>query len=137
LEFLDDDFDQTSEWMQIFRPLRDIVEDSLLSIQDDDGDGEKKTGGGGGSKTGGYKPCSGTYSKGCKSDTIAKVQGCLGLVTDGKFGPKTQAALSGKGFTTFTDTDVEKICGKTQPTPTKDEFDVQVDADNAEDILNM
>ena len=44
---------------------------------------------------------------------IAKVQGCLGLVTDGKFGPKTQAALSGKGFETFTDADVDKICVKT------------------------
>jgi hypothetical protein len=125
LEFLDDDFDQTSEWMQIFRPLRDIVEDSLLSIQDDDGDGEKKTGGGGGSKTGGYKPCSGTYSKGCKSDTIAKVQGCLGLVTDGKFGPKTQAALSGKGFTTFTDADVTKIC-QSKPTEVEPEISGEV-----------
>jgi uncharacterized membrane protein YgcG len=118
MEFLDDDFDQTSEWMQIFRPLRDIVEDSLLSIKDEGGNsgggGSSKTGGGG-SKTGGYKSCSGTYSKGCKSNAIAKVQGCLGLVTDGKFGPKTQSALSGKGFTTFTDADVNKICEKTTP----------------------
>jgi hypothetical protein len=60
---------------------------------------------------GGYKPCSGTYSYGCKSDVIAKVQGCLGgLVPDGKFGPKTKAKLSAKGFTSFTDADVEKIC---------------------------
>jgi hypothetical protein len=117
LEFLDDDFDQTSEWMQIFRPLRDIVEDSLLSIKDEapvKGGGTGGTGTGG-ARTGGYKSCSGTYEKGCKSDTIAKVQGCLGLVTDGKFGPKTQAALSAKGFTTFKDTDVAKICEKTTP----------------------
>ena len=60
---------------------------------------------------GGYKLCSGTYSYGCKSDVIAKVQGCLGgLVPDGKFGPKTKAKLSVKGFTSFTDADVEKIC---------------------------
>jgi hypothetical protein len=114
LEWLDDDFDQTSEWMQIYRPLRDIVEDSLLSIKDEapvkDGGGGKKSGGGTG---GGYKSCSGTYEKGCKSDTIAKVQGCLGLVADGKFGPKTLAALSGKGFSKFTDADVTKICEKT------------------------
>ena len=116
LEWLDDDFDQTSEWMQIYRPLRDIVEDSLLSIKDsapEKGGSETKKGGTG---TGGYKSCSGTYEKGCKSDIIAKVQGCLGLVTDGKFGPKTLAALSGKGFSKFTDADVTKICEKTTTT---------------------
>lgn len=135
LEWLDDDFDQTSEWMQLFRPLRDIVEDTLLSIKDesiekdcksDPNQAKCKGGGGGGQKTGGgYKPCSGTYSKGCKSDVIAKVQGCLGLVTDGKFGPKTQAALQAKGFTTFTDAEVDKICNKpTTPTVNSDEEDV-------------
>jgi hypothetical protein len=142
LEFLDDDFDQTSEWMQIFRPLRDIVEDSLLSIQDDDG--KKKTGGGGGgSKKSGlkYNPCSGTYKYGCKSDTIAKVQGCLGFTgraIDGKFGPNTKAALLGaKGLTSFTDADVTKICEKTNVvTPPKDEFTTQVDGESPEDILN-
>jgi hypothetical protein len=135
---LDSDIDAESEWKQIFRPIRNCVEDSLLTLKDAD---PKKEGGGskksGGSKTGGYKPCSGTYSKGCKSDTIAKVQGCLGLVTDGKFGPKTQAALSGKGFTTFTDADVTKICEKTNVvTPPKDEFTTQVDGESPEDILN-
>jgi hypothetical protein len=88
-----------------------------LSIKDEapvkDGGGGKKSGGGTG---GGYKLCSGTYEKGCKSDVIAKVQGCLGLVTDGKFGPKTLSALSGKGFTTFKDADVTKICEKTTTT---------------------
>jgi hypothetical protein len=112
---LDSDIDAESEWKQIFRPIRNCVEDSLLGLQDKGKKEEGKKEGGGGSKTGGYKSCSGTYSKGCKSDVIAKVQGCLGLVTDGKFGPKTQAALSGKGFTTFTDADVNKICEKTTP----------------------
>jgi hypothetical protein len=107
---LDSDIDAESEWKQIFRPIRNCVEDSLLGLQDEGKKEKGKKEGGGGSKTGGYKSCSGTYSKGCKSDVIAKVQGCLGLVTDGKFGPKTQAALSGKGFTTFTDADVTKIC---------------------------
>jgi len=142
LEWLDGDFDSTSEWDQIFRPIRDIVEDTLLSIKDDSIEEKckanpndpscnknvKKEGGSG------YKSCSGTYSKGCKSDVIAKVQGCLGLVTDGKFGPKTQSALSGKGFTTFTDADVTKICEKT--TTPNNEFTTQVDADSVDDILN-
>ena len=107
---LDSDIDAESEWKQIYRPIRNCVEDSLLTLKDETPKkDDKKTGG----KTGGgYKSCSGTYSYGCKSDVIAKVQGCLGLVTDGKFGPKTKSALSGKGFTTFTDADVDKICKK-------------------------
>ena len=81
----------------------------------------KKTGGSG------YKPCSGTYSYGCKSDVIAKVQGCLGgLVQDGKFGPKTKTKLSAKGFETFTDADVEKICTtKTEVKPEEVAGEVQ------------
>ena len=70
------------------------------------------TDGGTGGGTGGYKDCSGSYSYGCKSPVIAKVQECLGgLVADGKFGPKTQAALKAKGFNSFSDADVDKICG--------------------------
>ncbi len=118
---LDSDIDAESEWKQIYRPIRNCVEDSLLTLKDEapvkGGGGGKKSGGG----TGGYKACSGTYEKGCKSDTIAKVQGCLGLVTDGKFGPKTLAALSGKGFTTFTDADVTKIC-QSKPTEVEPEI---------------
>jgi hypothetical protein len=109
---LDSDIDAESEWKQIYRPIRNCVEDSLLTIKDE-APVVGGAGGGTGGGTGGYKSCSGTYEKGCKSDTIAKVQGCLGLVTDGKFGPKTQAALSAKGFTTFKDADVTKICEKT------------------------
>lgn len=133
---LDSDIDAESEWKQIYRPIRNCVEDSLLGLQDE---GKKEDGKKEGGKVtgGGYKPCSGTYSKGCKSDVIAKVQGCLGLVTDGKFGPKTQAALQAKGFTTFTDAEVDKICGKSQIDQTQDEFSVQVDADNVDDILNV
>jgi hypothetical protein len=112
---LDSDIDAESEWKQIYRPIRNCVEDSLLTIKDE-APVVGGAGGGTGGGTGGYKSCSGTYEKGCKSDVIAKVQGCLGLVTDGKFGPKTQAALTGKGFTTFTDADVTKICEKTTTT---------------------
>jgi hypothetical protein len=92
-------------------------------------------GSGSGSSSGGYRDCSGTYSYGCKSDVIAKVQGCLGgLVADGKFGPKTQSALKTKGFDSFTDADVNKICGSTQDQ--EDEFTTQVDADTMDDIMN-
>ena len=58
-----------------------------------------------------YRVCVGTYTKGCKSPIIAKVQGCLGLVPDGKFGRNTDAALKAKGFDIgFTDNDVKRIC---------------------------
>ena len=117
LEFLDNLTDSPDEWKMFTRPLAGMIEDTEVVLTPEE---QKKTGGGGGSKkgggTGGYKPCSGTYEKGCKSDTIAKVQGCLGLVTDGKFGPKTLSALSAKGFTTFKDADVTKICEKTTTT---------------------
>ena len=134
---LDSDIDAESEWKQIFRPIRNCVEDSLRSLEDggattDDG----STGGGstgGGSTGGGYKDCAGSYSYGCKADAIAKVQGCLGLVADGKFGPKTQAALTAKGFTSFTDAEVDKICGKT-PTPEVDSDFDDVDGDDLNDM---
>ena len=63
-----------------------------------------------------YESCSGVYRKGCKSDVIAKVQGCLGgLSQDGKFGPKTESKLNEKfpelnGV--FRDSEVDKICYK-------------------------
>lgn len=78
--------------------------------------------------TSSYIDCTGTYKKGCKTapdGVIGKVQGCLNddntlnlnpkLVIDGKFGNNTQNALSKKGFTTFTDADVTKICTKPLP----------------------
>jgi hypothetical protein len=115
LEWLDDDFDASSEWEQIYRPIRNAVEDTLLTIKDDEvpvpGDEEIKKKRKSGS--GGYKPCSGTYSYGCKSDVIAKVQGCLGgLLPDGKYGPKTKAKLQEIGYNSFSDADVDKICSK-------------------------
>ena len=129
---LDSDIDAESEWKQIYRPIRNCVEDSLLTIKDEAPvkGGGKSGGGKSGGGTGGYKSCSGTYEKGCKSDVIAKVQGCLGLVTDGKFGPKTLAALSGKGFSKFTDADVTKICEKTT-TVVEPEVSGEVESINA------
>lgn len=112
-EFLDNLTDDPEEWKMFTRPLEGIIEDSEIMLtpeeaEDSDGGTTPPP-----NKTGGYKDCSGTYTLGCKSEAIRKVQGCLGLVTDGKFGPKTQAALTAKGFTSFTDADVDKICGKT------------------------
>lgn len=131
---LDSDLDGESFRRYVWSAIAPIVDDAEENLKQ-----AKKQEGGGGNRTGsGYKPCSGKYQKGCKSDVIAKVQGCLGLVTDGKFGPKTQAALSGKGFTTFTDSDVNKICQKTTTVvEPKDEFTTQVDADSVDDVLNM
>jgi len=145
-EDLDGDLDGESfrryVWSAI-APIVDDAEEDLEKVKEEEGKkkddgkkidgGKKKVGGGGGT---GYKPCSGTYSFGCKSDVIAKVQACVGTSADGKFGPKKKAALASKGFSSFTDADVEKIC-KTVVAPPKDEFVTQVDADDAEEILNM
>lgn len=68
-----------------------------------------------------YVDCSGTYKKNCKSLVIKKVQGCLGITDDGKMGNITVNAVNGKiGKTTFTDADVEKLCGASTPAPTPD-----------------
>jgi uncharacterized membrane protein len=137
-EFLDNLTDDPDEWKMFTRPLEGIIEDSEIILtpeEAEDSDGGKTTPPP--NKTGGYKDCSGTYSFGCKSEAIRKIQGCLGLVTDGKFGPKTQSALKTKGFDSFTDADVDKICGTSKPEPAKDEFSTEVDAVNYDDFLNM
>lgn len=59
----------------------------------------------------GYIDCKGTYKYGCKADAIGTVQACLGLDPDKKFGKNTRNALKAKGYTTFTDKDINKICG--------------------------
>ncbi len=86
-----------------------------------------------------YKECFGTYTKCCKSDVIAKVQGCLGgLKPDGKFGPKTKAALETAGYPDgFNDSDVDKICGVTPaPVPSPEEDIKFPEADDNIDTLN-
>jgi hypothetical protein len=136
---LDSDIDGTDftkyVWSAIAPKIAD-AEDDLEKVKTGGKTGGGKTGG----KTPGksaYKPCSGTYSYGCKSNTIAKVQGCLGLTPDGKFGKKTKAALASKGVTSFTDADVTKICSSKQPVkPQTDEFSVQADADDSLSLLN-
>jgi hypothetical protein len=83
---------------------------------------ETDNGGGGGTK---WKDCSGTYVRGCKSEVINKVQGCLGgLVKDGKFGPRTEAALKAKGYNNgFKDSDVETICGGSTGQTSKNDYE--------------
>lgn len=93
-----------------------------------------------------YRNCSGTYKKGCKTQptgAIGQVQACLGLVQDGRFWVKTQAALELKGFTNgFTDADITKICGNQTPPPppppppTPEESDFEdIDGENSSDII--
>jgi hypothetical protein len=125
---LDSDLDGESFRQYVWSAIAPIVEDAesdLEQTKEEDKDGVKPT-------TGGYKDCAGSYSFGCKADAIAKVQGCLGLVADGKFGPKTQAALTAKGFTSFTDAEVDKICGKT----TEEEPEVSGESPSDVDMTN-
>jgi hypothetical protein len=97
----------------------------------------KKQGGGQGG-TGTYRACTGTYTQGCKSEAIRKVQGCLGgLTADGKFGPKTQSALEAKGLTNgFTDKDVDKICNTVQTAPEPEPIELPIADDNIDSINN-
>jgi hypothetical protein len=125
---LDDDFDLPSDWTDyVYTPIRKIVErtkvieDAKLSADtatDTTTDGEVVTA----PAIGNYKPCSGTYTQGCFSEKIREVQTCLGLVPDGKYGPKTQSALDGVGFGGgFKDSDVSKICNvELMPEPDMD-----------------
>ena len=116
LEWLDSDIDISSTWNRIYVPVRNLVKKFAKQLAEEN----PSTGQSTDTPTdnasvagGSYKPCTGTYSFGCESESIRKIQGCLGLVEDGKFGPKTQVKLSklGKGFDKgFTDADVETIC---------------------------
>lgn len=86
---------------------------------------------------GSYQPCEGTYTRGCFSEKIRDVQTCLGnLVPDGKFGPKTQAALERVGYGDgFKDSDIDKICSvSTMPEP---DLDLPTPDDEGIDLLNM
>lgn len=115
---LDSDIDAESEWKQIYRPIRNCVEDSLVTIADETIKDCKTNPNQAKCKkvvpptpTPKFKDCKGTYTQGCKSEVIRKVQGCLNVKPDGLFGPKTQGALESKGFKNgFTDVDVDKLC---------------------------
>jgi hypothetical protein len=69
-----------------------------------------------------YRDCGeGPFTRGCRTTPegpIGQVQACLGgLVQDGKFWDKTQAALEAKGYSNgFTKEDIKTICGnQTEP----------------------
>jgi hypothetical protein len=108
---LDSDIDAESEWNQIYRPLRDCVEDSLIEIKDKDVCKDKpgtvwdeKTQACVPTKEPGpnkWRECSEfPLTKGCKGDKVSKIQNCLGISADGKFGPMTEKTLLNKGYNT-------------------------------------
>jgi archaellin len=106
---LDSDIDGSDFTKYVWSAIAPKVADA-----EDDLENTEKTKVTGGTKTKKYKVCSGTYTQGCYSEAIKKVQGCLGgLVADGKFGPKTNGKLKEAGFSSgFSDNDVDKICDK-------------------------
>lgn len=160
-EDLDSDINSPDEWEQIYRPMRNCVEDSLLELQKHNPckAGEiidpktkacvtikkgkkqiipvpKKT-------ESQFKVCTGTYSVGCKSQVIRKAQGCLGITADGLFGPETKGAVVSKlGRSSFTDADINTICGSTtqttqqvSPTPINEPEEIGTETTNINDFL--
>lgn len=124
---LDSDIDAESEWNKIYRPLRDCVEDSLLTLKKND-PCKDKPGTIWDEKTQScvtntkvkskWRNCTSfPLTKGCKSDKVSKIQSCLGITADGKFGPMTEKTLSSKGYGISVTQEVyDKIvsnCGKT------------------------
>jgi hypothetical protein len=113
-----------------FMSLFDFLElDAGKSVKDNTG-GKKTSGGGktdggktdGGKTDGGgstWKSCSGTYTIGCASPNITRMQECLkkqgfyNYRVDDKFGSKTQTAVKNAlGKTSFTDSDITTFCSK-------------------------
>lgn len=105
------------------------------------GGGEQGGGGGGGvvpasrfCPTGYSEPTDGVYKK-CKSgEPVKKLQECLGVTVDGKFGPRTLRALrTQKGIESFRENQLPQICppaGNVQPpTQTTTQQPAQVDSD--------
>jgi len=78
-------------------------------------DGGGSGGGGSTTPTGNYTQCSETFPirQYCKNETIKQIQSCIGVVPDGKFGPKTQAALESLGLpgTEITQDTLNRACG--------------------------
>lgn len=113
LEQLDRDFDQTREWMQIYRPIRNLVlkfaiqmgeENKILDQQKTQqnqqvtgGDNTVSDAGYNSPVTGGYNPVMGTIEEpfryGTSGRGIAQVQQALGVAQDGKWGPKTDSKI--------------------------------------------
>jgi len=78
-----------------------------------------------------YRSCPDTFpiAQFCKNETVRKVQGCLGITADGKFGPNTKTALEGKGLsgTSITQDTVNKVCNNntSQVNPDVEDVDGQ------------
>lgn len=92
LEWLDDDFDQTSEWMQIYRPIRNVVEDSLKTIAEQEQQKEKPA-----PVKSKYVVCSDfPFKQFCKSEIIKQIQTIILMPEKYRtsyFGPITLTAL--------------------------------------------
>jgi hypothetical protein len=129
---LDSDIDAESEWIQIYRPLRNCIEGSIDPIKNKDyckdtpgtvWDEQTKSC----IPITPVKPiwreCTDfPLTKGCKGDKVSKIQNCLGISADGKFGSGTEKALSNEGYsTTVTQEIYDKImsnCGGITTTTT-------------------
>jgi hypothetical protein len=85
-------------------------------------DGEKCVPSGGDGGTTWTNCTSFPYKKGCKNDDIKKIQDCLGITSDGKFGSDTEKALKSKGYDVIITQEIyDKImanCGGTTTTTT-------------------
>lgn len=92
LEWLDDDFDQTNEWMKIFRPIRNVVEDSLKKIAEQEQQKEKPA-----PTKSKYVVCSDfPFKQFCKSEIIRQIQTAILMPEKYRtsyFGPITLTAL--------------------------------------------
>lgn len=67
-----------------------------------------------------FEPCRGFNQNGCKSESIKKVQECLGLTQSGNFDETLYNALGPYGWQNgFNDSDVSRVCDaiKRGPTP--------------------
>jgi hypothetical protein len=144
---IDGDIDAPEEWEQIYRPVRDMVKVFMKdigkqTIQDCKQNSNhkkcqpikqvvrnKKT-------TSKWHHCKDNYSKGCTSGVIGKVQACLNVKVDDKFGPQTENALKNKtGKTTFTNADVDSICSTTVTTTKKIDEPLVIEPQGINDLM--
>jgi hypothetical protein len=131
-EFLDDDIDQESEWDQIYRPLRNCVEDSLIKLKEENPCKEGEIFDNKQQKCVKVSPspvpvptqwreCEFPLVVGCKGENVRKVQECLGIDADGKFGKGTKKAVNSNGYgDDVSKEDYDKIiakCGGSTPSP--------------------
>jgi len=133
-EDLDSDIDSPDEWKQIYRPLRNCVENSLRELEEKNPCKENETLDPKTNKCvpitipppkpgkGTYKNCpdfpNEPFTKFCKNEKISEIQKCIGAKVDGSYGPETEGKLIEKGYsTTITKEVFNKIiadCKKTQ-----------------------